>query len=403
MSNINPEVLFLVLADEIIGIDFKRLQCQPQWNQKHKDQPNTTPIYFRMSVLEHFRNTKEVVVGFTHMKLGSEVYLLGGEKLKSGTKFDKVYINNHPECHGGFSRKVFQLKKTRNAFTLERCTHMDQHYGKSSPMVANVGSKIYVISGAPYYLNNHVTLGSFEVYNLSEDYWGVLNDAPPYSSNFGQPNGQILGHIVLGQKLLIKDSSGKAYFFDTKIHTRWQELDENVIRSYFEVGLSLPTNGVSVPFFPGFNNDFQLVISREGFEDAYAMIIHTPTCSLMYYQSLKEVFKGRYPIAKNGDRIQFFGGKNIFLLLPNKRICAMWVGFDHFRRLRLFVTIFALELLCDPMVWTSSSSLTPFQNRVTMSYRASETTFLKTKIVHTFDCIVKDATAPNYVFDAFFY
>jgi len=31
---------------------------------------------------------KKMVVGFTHMKLGSKVYLLSGEKLKLGTKID---------------------------------------------------------------------------------------------------------------------------------------------------------------------------------------------------------------------------------------------------------------------------------------------------------------------------
>jgi len=234
-ANDHPEVLVIVLADELVGIDFKRLKCQPQWHHKVKDQPNVTPIYFRKSLMEHFQNSKEMVVGFTHMKLGSKVYFLGGEKLKSGTKIDKTYVNSNPQCYGGFSSHVFRLDIKKNSFTLDRCKPMEQRYGKSSPLVANVDSRVYVISGTPYFHNNHTTSGSFEVY--SDGCWGILKDVPSYIGK--------LGHLVLGHKLLIKDDIGKVYFFDTNLHTTWQELNQNALKSFFKVGLSLPTNGIS--------------------------------------------------------------------------------------------------------------------------------------------------------------
>lgn len=397
MSISSPEVLFIVLADELIGIDFKKLLNQPQWTHKVKT-PNIAQIHFQISLLDLFKDRKEVVVGLTHMRRGSEVYLLGGERLKSGAKANKKYVNEHPESYGGFSRKVFQLIKKNKTFSLKRDTSMDQHYGKCSPMIANIGSKVYVLGGPSYLQNDHVTWGSFEVYNLCEEYWGILKDAPPYTpSNSSEPNGQILGHLVLGHKLLITSDTGKSYFFDTSAQNGWQELDNEAVRSFQKASLSIPTNGITVPFFPEFNNDLKLVLSREGFEEAYAIAIHVPTCSVVAYQCLREVFHDRYPVTEIGERVRFNGGRNFFLLLPNDQIFAMWVGFDHYKRLRLFITIFTLKVLHKPV----ASSV--FQRQETTSSRAPETMFLATKVNHTFDCIVKDGISASHVFDAFFY
>src|ERR1044072_8222380 len=98
---------------------------------------------------------------------------------------------------------------------------------------------------------------------------------------------------------------------------------------------------------------------------------------------------------EKGQRVHLFQGRNFFIARPNNRVCAIWVALDHYKRLRIFITIFELQLALDPnqMCKTSSSS---------SSHRSYQDTILKTQIINICDRIVpKDKTPYNDVFDAF--
>ncbi|KAK7320725.1 hypothetical protein VNO77_30459 [Canavalia gladiata] len=333
-----------------------------------------------------------------HVTLDSNVFLLGGECIESGAIPTKGYVSNHPNSYLGSSNRVLKLSFEKNAFHLKHTSLMKRFlYGKCSPMIEKIKGKIYVLEDMPYLQQHHLNC-PFEVYDPDKEYSRPLNNPPPYAR---YPQGKIEGHVVLGDKFVVFEKISNeeidGYFYDTThMNCGWERLDPNVV-FFFVQGclLPLPINGMCVPFFPTLKHlGIELVLSRKGIEEGYAMLINASSSMLLFYQPLIE-FYGHFPLTETGERAHLNNGRNFFFLLPDNQICAIWIAFDHHKMLRLFVTIFSLELCFDPTTMPSNHS-SPSQ--------PVEKKFLKVSNIHTWDCMVrKDGASSNHIFDVFFY
>ncbi|KAK7320723.1 hypothetical protein VNO77_30457 [Canavalia gladiata] len=390
----NLKTFFIVTEKELVGIDFKQLLLQPEWTTTQV--PNVAPIRVTINLLNLFGGKS--IVGMKHVALDSNVFLLGGEFLESGAIPTKGYVSNHPESYLGSSNQVLQLSCEKNTFRLKRTTRMKKFlYGKCCPMVENIKGKIYVLEDKPYLQNHHLN-GPFEVYDQDREYSRPLSNPPPYAR---YPQGKIEGHVVLGDKFVVfeKRSNGEidGYFYDTHRAGEWERLDPYIV-FLFAQGclLPLPINAMCVPFFPKLKRlGIELVLSRKGIEEGYAMLINASSSMLLFYQPLVE-FRRHFPLMETGERAHLNNGRNFFFVLPNNQICAIWIAFDHHKMLRLFVTIFTLEFCFDPTTMPS--------NRSSSSSPPTEKKFLKVSNIHTWDSVVrKDGASSNHIFDAFFH
>ncbi|KAK7294424.1 hypothetical protein RJT34_17313 [Clitoria ternatea] len=383
------KILFIETEKELIGIKFNDLFTQPEWNGGAN--VGFAPVFYRLNLLKSIKGKS--IVGMKHVTLNANVYLLGGETLNSeAAALDRNYVSNNPNSYIGSSNRVFRLSVEQNKFSVKTTSHIKNLlYGKCSPMVEKINGKIYVLEGAPY-LRNHNLNGPFEVYDPREEYFSMLACPPPYLSD---PQGTIIGHFILGNKFIVFerkfDGGMGGYSYDTRRANEWVVLHPNVIASFMSMGSSLlPIGGICVSFFPQLrNNGMELFLTREGIEEGYALVVNSTSGSLMYYQSLMEVFRQRFPCTSSGQRIHLNNGRNYFFALSHNLLCAIWVAFDHDRLLRLFITTFELELSLNPRIRVSP-------------HHPTQTQILNARNIHNWDYVVpNDEAYSSRIFDTF--
>lgn len=132
---------------------FKKLLGQAQWTRRVQE-PNDAPIHHRMNLLDFLTKKKTYWTSSIDQKqkrqksccCGVDACEIGFPSVFARWR-ENIYVREHPECYAGFSIEVYRIKiiEKNNRFTVERATSMDQHYGKCSPMVTNIGITTMII------------------------------------------------------------------------------------------------------------------------------------------------------------------------------------------------------------------------------------------------------------------
>ena len=282
-------VLLAATPQRLLLIDITKLKINP-----YSELP-PLPVFKVVNLVE-----EELPIGMHFFVRDSKLYMVGGKKPRVGLlpemlRDRKKLLLDESFGYRGISPHVYvsDLTGGLDSITLLRKHPISMLAAKPTPIVTEIGGKIYVLLKTPWHRHRELPTPTFEVYDPSSDrqQWEALPE-PPFrgAAFYASSPFDVAGHSVVGTTLYVLAWSlcgdGEFYFSYNVNDKIWKFLGKSVD----EVPVPYPLRPLfSGKFVPAYDDIF-IYFQFQHLGAAWIPSDGSPT----RYQVLTEVYGDYY-------------------------------------------------------------------------------------------------------------